>query len=62
MKENQNIEYKTSWRDEYLKRICGYANADGGVLFTGKNDNGKYVDQCVGIVTRPKRRTAWPKN
>jgi ATP-dependent DNA helicase RecG len=26
-KENQNIEWKESWRDEYIKRICGFANA-----------------------------------
>lgn len=30
MKENQNIEWKQSWRDEYLKWICGFANAEGG--------------------------------
>jgi hypothetical protein len=35
MKENQNIEYKQSWRDEYLKWICGFANADGGTLIIG---------------------------
>ena len=27
MAESQNIEYKESWRDEYLKWICGFANA-----------------------------------
>ena len=27
MAENQNIEWKESWRDEYLKWICGFANA-----------------------------------
>ena len=27
MKEKQNIEWKESWRDEYLKWICGFANA-----------------------------------
>ena len=30
MTESQNIEYKSSWRDEYLKWICGFANANGG--------------------------------
>lgn len=25
MSENQNIEWKESWRDEYLKWICGFA-------------------------------------
>ncbi len=43
MKESQNIEFKTSWRDEYLKWICGYANADGGILSIGKDDNGNAV-------------------
>jgi hypothetical protein len=39
-KESQNTEWKESWRDEYLKWICGFANAQGGVLFIGKNDKG----------------------
>jgi ATP-dependent DNA helicase RecG len=43
MTENQNIEYKESWRDEYLKWICGFANANGGSIFIGKNDSGKVV-------------------
>lgn len=25
----QNIEYKRSWRNEYLKWICSFASADG---------------------------------
>lgn len=41
MPENQNLEYKQSWRDEYLKWICGFANANGGTIFIGKDDNGK---------------------
>ncbi len=32
MPETQNIEYKASWRDEYLKWICGFANDKGEVL------------------------------
>jgi ATP-dependent DNA helicase RecG len=43
MKENQHTEFKPSWRDEYLKWICGYANAQGGTLFIGKNDQGKTI-------------------
>jgi ATP-dependent DNA helicase RecG len=43
MKEHQNLEYKQSWRDEYLKWICGYANAEGGILVVGKNDKGKVI-------------------
>ena len=41
MPETQNIEYKSVWKDEYLKWICGFANAQGGTLFIGKDDNGK---------------------
>jgi len=43
MKENQHIEWKESWRDEYLKWICGFANAEGGVLLIGRNDKGRVV-------------------
>jgi len=39
MPENQNIEWKSSWDDEYLKWVCGYANAQGGTLYIGKEDN-----------------------
>jgi len=40
MSESQNIEWKESWRDEYFKWICGYANAQGGKLLIGVDDNG----------------------
>jgi ATP-dependent DNA helicase RecG len=43
MPESQNIEYKESWRDEYLKWICGFANAKGGTIYIGKDDNGNIV-------------------
>ena len=43
MSESQNIEYKSTWRDEYLKWICGFANANGGTIFIGKDDNGKTI-------------------
>ncbi len=41
MAENQNTEWKESWRDEYLKWICGFANAKGGKIFIGTNDKGQ---------------------
>lgn len=43
MAENQNIEWKESWRDEYLKWICGFANANGGSIIIGKDDKGRIV-------------------
>lgn len=41
--ESQNIEWKESWRDEYLKWISGFANAQGGTIVIGKNDEGSIV-------------------
>jgi ATP-dependent DNA helicase RecG len=43
--ETQNREFKSNWRDEYLKAICAFANSDGGTLFVGLDDN----DNAVGI-------------
>jgi len=43
MSESQNIEWKESWRDEYLKWICGFANAQGGKIYIGMNDDGEVV-------------------
>lgn len=48
--ESQHTEWKQNWRDEYLKWVCGFANADGGVLAIGVNDNGV----PVGILNAPK--------
>ncbi len=44
MPEHQNIEYKQSWHDEYLKGIVGFANSQGGTIYIGKDDNGKVID------------------
>lgn len=43
MAENQNTEWKESWRDEYLKWICGFANAQGGKIYIGTDDNGNVI-------------------
>jgi ATP-dependent DNA helicase RecG len=43
--EDQRTERKSSWRGEYLKWLCGFANAQGGVLEIGRNGKG----QVVGI-------------
>ena len=72
MSESQNIEYKSSWRDEYLKWICGFANAQGGKLYIGINDNGEVcgvqnaqklmedvpnkIQTCLGIVAGINKR------
>jgi len=41
--ENQQLEWKEAWRDEHLKWICGFANAQGGTLVIGKNDKGETI-------------------
>jgi ATP-dependent DNA helicase RecG len=38
-KECQNVDYKRSWKDEYLKWICGFANAQGATMFFGMDDD-----------------------
>ena len=43
MAESQNIEYKESWRDEYLKWLCDFANAQGGTIYIGIDDAGNVV-------------------
>lgn len=42
--ESQNLEFKSAWRDEYLKWVCGFANANGGTIYIGKDDQGNIVD------------------
>ncbi len=43
MLENQDIEFKAIWKDEFLKWICGMANANGGIIYIGKDDRGKVI-------------------
>ena len=43
MPESQHTEWKQTWRDEFLKWICGFANAEGGVLEIGRADDGTLV-------------------
>ena len=47
-KECQNVEFKRIWKDEYLKWICGFANAQSGKLTIGN---------AVGTVNVLDRRT-----
>ena len=41
--ESQNVECKESWRDKYMKWICGFANAQGGRIYIGVNDKREIV-------------------
>lgn len=42
-KESQNTEWKQSWHDDYLKWICGFAIAQGGRIYIGKDDSGNVI-------------------
>jgi ATP-dependent DNA helicase RecG len=46
MPESQNTEWKESWREDYWRWVCGFANAQGGTLVIGRNDSG----EAVGLV------------
>ncbi|MDR2385408.1 MAG: ATP-binding protein, partial [Tannerella sp.] len=41
--EKQNIEYKRIWKDEYLKWVCGFANAQGGKIYIGVTDDKEVI-------------------
>lgn len=61
--ESQNIEYKESWRDDYLKWICGFANAQGGSIYIGVNDDRAVVgvDNSKKLIMQQEniRRIQW---
>ena len=44
--ESQNVEFKESWRDEYLKWACGFANASGGYIYIGVVDE---THEIIGV-------------
>ena len=37
--ESQNVEYKRSWHDDYLRGVCGFANGKGGTIWIGIDDD-----------------------
>jgi len=41
VKESENIEFKSSWKDEYLKILSAFANTEGGEMLIGIDDMGK---------------------
>lgn len=53
MSEGQHLEWKVSWRDDHLRSVCASANADGGTLEIGRDDEGA----VVGVGAPERRRT-----
>ncbi|MBE0547872.1 MAG: putative DNA binding domain-containing protein [Rubrivivax sp.] len=41
--EDQQLEWKAVWRDDHLKWVCAFANAQGGTLVIGRDDAGRLV-------------------
>lgn len=41
--ESQHTEWKVAWHDDHLRWVCGFANAEGGRLEIGRNDEGYIV-------------------
>ena len=41
MKESQRTEFKRHWKDDWMKWISAFANAEGGVLMIGYDDQGQ---------------------
>lgn len=69
MSEPQQRDWKAVWRDEYLKWICGFANAEGGVLEVGRSDVGEPVGAADAVcrlelipdkVRIPIQISVWP--
>lgn len=48
--ESQHTEWKESWREDHLRWVCGFANAEGGRLEIGRDDKGV----IVGLADAPK--------
>lgn len=51
-REDQQLEHKESWRDEWLETIAAFANTDGGLLRIGIRDNGtvKGVEKAARLL------------
>lgn len=65
----QQREWKAVWHDEYLEWICGFANAEGGVLEIGRSDAGEPVGAADAVcrlelipnkVRIPIQISVWP--
>lgn len=50
--ESQHTELKRQWKDDWLKWISAFANAQGGVLMLGYDDDGTPVglDNCAKLL------------
>lgn len=47
--EHQRLEWKSAWKDDHLREICAFANAQGGTLCIGVDDHGRVVGVPEGV-------------
>lgn len=47
--ENQNIEHRRIWKDEYMKWVSGFANAYGGKIYFGIIMRGTFLSVRGGL-------------
>ena len=68
MIETQNIEFKQRWRDDFLAELCGFANAQGGVLYIGVDDKGnpigvadaeRLLEKLPNLINQTMRVARW---
>lgn len=48
--ESQYIEFKQSWRDEYIKCLSAFGNSDGGKLYIGVDNNIIGIDNAKKLL------------
>ena len=57
-RESQVVEFKRVWRDESLKELCGFANAQGGTLVLGVDDAGHAEETALKTALKTTTKTA----
>ena len=65
-RECQNVEFKSTWHDKYLEWICGFANAQGAVMYFGVNDEHEViglqnVDKLMEDIPNKIARFGWAR-
>ena len=45
-KECLDVEFKRIWKDEYLKWICDFANAQGAIMYFCVDDDREVACPC----------------
>ena len=52
--ENQHIEFKPSFNEDVIETLCAFANAKGGTVYIGIQNNGEISGISIGKETIPQ--------